>query len=321
MSDLVKSQGLEMTFFDPAYIQTLETLSARFADSDMVPDFYKSSGKDNTPEKARANCFIALNMAFRLKADPLMVMQNMKPIMGSPSLSAQFIIALINNSGRFEELKFEFVSKGNIKDVAYTDYENAQTQQGKWYKKAVEKKFAGPVENLACVCWTTRKGEKERIEGPEVSILMAIQEGWYTKNGSKWPNMTRLMLSYRAATQWKSINAPHITMGLPSTEELVDVRPIEEAEFEDMTSQVKQAAKARETVKIEVPQQEEALNTVTSEMGTKVDAETGEVIKETPPKNPSKTKAKPEPPKPDPAPEVSEPSNSDDDDLPELDND
>lgn len=256
MSNIVKTEGqkIEMSLFDPNYLATLEAISKRFANSEMVPDFYKAGAvlkkgqPPQTAEKAEANCFIAINMAMRLKADPLMVMQNMKPIMGSPTLSAQFIIALINNSGIYDDLEFDFVNKGPISNVKYTDYEWDQRAGGKIAKEMV---FAGPVDNWTCTCKTRKVGTTKDIVGPEVSIEMAIKELWYTKAGSKWPNMTELMLTYRAATFWKSTHAPHITMGLPSTEEIVDSRNIEEGEFTELSSKIKGATEGRKTVKVE----------------------------------------------------------------------
>jgi len=54
-----------------------------------------------------ANCLLALNMAQRLKADPFMVMQSLFIIHGRPSFSAQFLIAMVNASGRFTPLQFK----------------------------------------------------------------------------------------------------------------------------------------------------------------------------------------------------------------------
>ena len=55
-----------------------------FASCTMVPKNYIGNVSD---------CLVALNMANRLKADPLMVMQNLAIIHGKPSWSAKFLIA------------------------------------------------------------------------------------------------------------------------------------------------------------------------------------------------------------------------------------
>lgn len=247
MSQLVKTGSTtEISLFDPNYLAALEALSKRFAHSEMVPDFYKAGAvlKKNQPpqtaEKAEANCFIAINMAMRLGADPLMVMQNMKPIMGSPSLSAKFIIALINSSGVYDDLEFDFVDQGKISKIPYVEWE-WNNQAGRNVAKNMV--FEGPIDNLTCVCKSRKKGSTKDLVGPEVSVKMAIEELWYTKSGSKWPNMTRLMLMYRSATLWASTHAPHITMGIPSTEEMEDIRAVEEGSATVVSSKIKEAAR------------------------------------------------------------------------------
>src|SRR5690606_17713750 len=66
------------------------------------------------------NCIVALNMAQRMGADPLMVMQNLYVIEGRPSWSSQFIIASINSCGRFSPLRFELSEPGKETEVSYT---------------------------------------------------------------------------------------------------------------------------------------------------------------------------------------------------------
>ena len=57
---------------------------------------------------------------------------------------------------------------------------------------------------------------------------MAVKEGWYQKNGSKWQTMPDQMLRYRAAAFFGRIYAPEILMGIYSADEVrdfVDVTP------------------------------------------------------------------------------------------------
>lgn len=55
-----------------------------------------------TFQKNDANCLIAIEQAQRLRVSPLMVMQNLYVIQGRPSWSSKFLIAAINNSGKFD---------------------------------------------------------------------------------------------------------------------------------------------------------------------------------------------------------------------------
>lgn len=143
-----------------------------------------------TFQKNDANCLIAIEQAQRLQVSPLMVMQNLHVIQGRPSWSSKFLIAAINNSGKFDmELQFDETKDKNGKP-------------------------------FSCTAWTTKNGR--RVEGMTVDMDMAQAEGWLDKNGSKWKTMPQLMLRYRAASFFSSLNCPELTMGLYTREEMQD---------------------------------------------------------------------------------------------------
>lgn len=157
-----------------------------------------------TFQRNDANCLIAIEQANRLKVSPLMVMQNLYVIQGRPSWSSKFLIAAINNSGKFDmELQFE-ETKG---------------KDGKPF---------------SCMAWTMKNGR--RVEGMTVDMDMAKDEGWLSKNGSKWKTMPQLMLRYRAASFFSSLNCPELTMGLYTKEEMQDndfkEYPVEEMQMQ-----------------------------------------------------------------------------------------
>lgn len=151
-----------------------------------------------------SNCLVAIEQANRLKVSPLMVMQNLYVIQGRPSWSSKFLIAAINGSGKFDmELQ----------------YEETKDKDGKPY---------------SCLAWTTKNGR--RVEGMTVDMQMAKDEGWLTKNGSKWKTMPALMLRYRAASFFSSLNCPELTLGLYTKEE---AETIEDYDAIDVEAQVK----------------------------------------------------------------------------------
>ncbi len=187
---------------------------------------------------ALANSVVALNMAQRMGADPLAVMQNLYIVEGRPSWSSQWIIAAINSCGRFSPLRFHLKSLGKRR-VDYTTFvwENKQRQE---VTKTAE------IEDKECIAWAVENGTtipqfdlvdlkeyggvygccKEYgiplVESPLVSISMAVKEGWYTKNGSKWQTMPDVMLRYRTASFFGKLYAPELLMGLQTTEEVQD---------------------------------------------------------------------------------------------------
>ena len=151
-----------------------------------------------------SNCLVAIEQANRLKVSPLMVMQNLYVIQGRPSWSSKFLIAAINGSGKFDmELQ----------------YEETKDKDGKPY---------------SCLAWTTKNGR--RVEGMTVDMQMAKDEGWLTKNGSKWKTMPALMLRYRAASFFSSLNCPELTLGLYTKEE---AETIDDYDAIDVEAQVR----------------------------------------------------------------------------------
>lgn len=162
------------------FIMAMQMAKA-LSESTIVPQIY---------QKNPSNCLIAIEQAQRLNISPIMVMQNLFPIQGKPSWASKFLIAMINQSGKFDmELQ----------------YEETKDKDGKPY---------------SCVAWTTKNGRK--IEGMEVNMQMAKDEGWHGKNGSKWKTMPQLMLRYRAASFFSSLNCPELTMGIHTREEIED---------------------------------------------------------------------------------------------------
>jgi len=164
---------------------------------------------------AIANAVVALNMATRLGADPLMIMQNLYVIEGRPSWSSQFIIAAINGCGKFSPLRFTLEPLGE-KTVEFVEtyWENNQR---------LSRTLAVDIADIKCVAWAIEKASGERLESPPVTIEMAVKEGWFTKNGSKWQTMPEVMLRYRTASFFGKLYAPELLMGLKTMEEEQDV--------------------------------------------------------------------------------------------------
>lgn len=217
-------------FLDPVQFETMQRVCNMFASSELVPDMYKESEK-NPMKKATANCMIAIEIAQRIGASPLMVMQNMVPIYGKPSWSSKFLIATVNTCGRFNPLQFRFIEKGPLGMVDYKDYVYDNENRS---KRAVTKQFDGKnIMDIECIAFTTAKGSDNVLESSPISLRLAIQEGWYTKNGSKWQTMPRQMLMYRAASFWTNAYAPEVSMGMKTVEEYQDIQDIPYEEIKE----------------------------------------------------------------------------------------
>lgn len=242
-----------------------QRIAKMLSSSTLVPEQYRQTikvktGKDqygnmtyreDPNPNGLANCVIALNMASRLNADPLMVMQNLYLIEGRPSWSSQFIMAAINSCGRFSALRFELEDLGE-KEVEYTEvvWENRS-------KRNVVKKIT--IRDLSCVAFAVERETGERIESSKITMEMAVKEGWYGKNGSKWQTMPEQMLRYRAASFFGRVYAPELLMGLRSSEEeqerIIDVTPetvvVSASNFAELKRDILKAKTVDELVEIE----------------------------------------------------------------------
>ena len=157
-------------------------MAASLSKSTIVPKEFQNNAN---------NALIAIELANRLGVSPLMVMQNLYVIYGRPSWSAQYMIAMINGSGKYD---FEL------------QYDEKTDKNGKPF---------------SCQCWTERHGRK--VTGPIVDMDMAKAEGWINKSGSKWQTMPQMMLRYRAASFFGRMNCPELTMGIYTREEVIEI--------------------------------------------------------------------------------------------------
>ena len=129
-------------------------MAHQFANSTLVPNDYR-----NNP----ANCLIALEIALRIGSAPMMVMQNLYVVNGRPAWSAQFIVAMINTSGK--------------------------------YKTEIQYEFSGEGEEFGCFAYAIDRKDR-KVVGPTITMKMARKEGWLDKNGSKWKTMPEVMMRY-----------------------------------------------------------------------------------------------------------------------------
>lgn len=183
MNELETQQVTESAFslktFDHA-----QRVAKMLSSSTLIPKEYQGNIQ---------NTMIALEMANRIGASPLMVMQNLYIVNGKPGWSSTFIISAINSCGRFEPLRFDLTGFG---------------------------------DTMKCIAWTLIKGKEDRVEGPAITMEMAKAEGWLAKNGSKWKTMPELMIRYRAAAFFGRLYAPEILMGMQTMEEVIDIEPV-----------------------------------------------------------------------------------------------
>lgn len=191
---------------DQTAFNQLLRASKMLSQSTLVPQNYQGKPQD---------CFIATEMAARMNTSPIFVMQNLYVVKGRPSWSGQACKAMIDNSGRFKNTKF-----------VYTGKENTDT----W----------------GCYLTATQISDGEIVNGTEITIKMAKDEGWYNKPNSygketsKWPTMPKQMLAYRAAAFFARMYCPEALMGLQTYEEVMDSQTVHTTSAENLTDALKE---------------------------------------------------------------------------------
>lgn len=179
-NELVQTQPTTPAFAAKQDFEHAQRVAKMLSTSDLVPASYKGNIQ---------NTMIALEMANRVGASPLMVMQNLHIIQGKPSWGSSFIIGAINSCKKFSAMRYDIQGAG---------------------------------ETLSCMCWAYDLATGEKLEGVRVTMQMAKEEGWISKSGSKWKTMPELMIRYRAAAFFGRLYAPEIMMGMHTVEEVQD---------------------------------------------------------------------------------------------------
>lgn len=180
----------------------------------MVPPSYQ--GTTGMP-----NCLIAIEIANRLGESPVILMQNMDVVKGKPFFAAKYLAGLINGCGKYSPLRFDIEELGET-DATIVKWEGPQGN-----KRPVTSKLK--INNIRCRARCIELKTKEELAGDWVSIEMAVNEGWYTRAGSKWPTMPHKMLRYRATSFWVNIFDPGISMGFATRDEIEDIEIIDES--------------------------------------------------------------------------------------------
>lgn len=196
-------------------------LAQRMAKALMASDLVPKQYQNNLP-----NTLIALEMANRIGATPLMVMQHLNIIQGRPSWGSSFLISAINSCGRYEPLRYEIENEGD-------------------------------ADKMRCRAISKDKKSGEILTGSWVSMQMAKDEGWVSKSGSKWKTMPELMIRYRAAAFWSRLYAPDITMGMQTAEEVFDIT---------YTDSLEEAQVLVDTKKAEMRDDKKAANSEATQM-------------------------------------------------------
>ncbi len=234
LSTSIENQLAQLQYEEKQF-ELIQRKANMLSKSSFVPDQFKNNISD---------CALIVEMASRLNTDAFLISRQIYIVHGRPAFATKFVISLLNRSKAITgRLRFE-------------DVGTPGTDSQGMYAYAVD---AVSGDELA---------------GPEVTIGMAKKEGWYGKNGSKWPSMPEVMLMYRAASFFVSMYYPEILTGFQTVEEIEDVgEKIVEAEVSR-----KRGPRESSRVKLVEPEAKtEPADTVVID-GDVIDRKTGEVV-------------------------------------------
>ncbi|WP_292992530.1 hypothetical protein [Nitrosomonas sp.] len=225
---------LKVDFFSKNGFELACEIAKALSTSDAVPSAFrqfnekKGSNGNSTlvgNPASLGNCLVAIEVAKSVGLSMISVMQNADVIQGKLRWSSKFQIAAVNACGRFTPLQFKLTNLGRIT----AKYKEKQD----WNKTLNRFNFKDQqieIDNWECVAWAyvldaNRRPTKDIVQSIPVSMKMAVEEGWYAKDGSKWQGEMRFqMLQYRAGTFFASIYAQDAIMGMgKSSEEINDV--------------------------------------------------------------------------------------------------
>lgn len=190
LATITTQQKSVSAFANQHAFEAAQRMAKALCSSTLVPQHYR--GQENI-----GNAIIALEMAQRMEAAPLQVMQNLYLVHGQPAWSAKFLIATFNQCGKFSAIKYEWRGEPGADDYG-------------------------------CRALATEKATGTDIKGPWIDWQLVKAEGWNSKNGSKWRTMPDKMFMYRAAAWMIDLYAPELSMGLPTAEDArdyIDVDP------------------------------------------------------------------------------------------------
>lgn len=177
MTQLVEQTNTPKNAIDA--VDKLYKYSEILAGSTIIPSHYRGKTSD---------VFVAVQTAYRMNLDPMMVMQGTYIFQGRLGMYTSFAISLANSSG---------ILQGGI-----------------------HYKLEGSDEDLKVTAFSTIKANGQEISYT-IGMKEAKAEGW-TKN-TKYSSLPELMLRYRAATLLIRTHIPEVLNGMHTVEELRDV--------------------------------------------------------------------------------------------------
>lgn len=200
MNEQAEASG-DVGFGTVEEMERLFRLGREISKSSMIPEKFQGNPM---------NCAIALDMAKRTGLSPMTVMSGMYFIDGAPAWNGVTSMAIIKSCGKFTDINYVYTG----------DWESFESMISE----------DEPETDAGCYVSARIKETGKVVRGTEISISMAVKEGWYSKKNeigeevSKWRTMPRQLIAYRAATFFARMYCPDSLSGIPVECEVEDIR-------------------------------------------------------------------------------------------------
>lgn len=214
-----------LAIMDPAQFEHMQRVGKMLALSPLFPEHLRKGGL----ETGIANGVLVINMAMRLREDPLTVAQNIYFVGGKPGWMTTYLIAKANQHGIFDG--------------------------------PIEWKIEGKGDALAVTAYATiaRSG---RVVSVTCDMKLAKAEGWTTNK--KYSTMPEQMLRYRSATWLIRLYCPEILVGVPPA--IDNELPMRDVTPEDVAAPARRGATAVTAVTADTEDSGEMIDAETGEV-------------------------------------------------------
>lgn len=179
-------------YADPGAFAHWWRVATMFGEAEIIPAHLRKHIPD---------IMIGLSLARRLRVEPLLVLQSMFVVNGTPGFKASFMVALATAAGWDLDYETELLG-GTLK----------------WKRRTKGGEIVAEAENMR-VRVTMTRGDKVKV-GIWVSLAQAISAGW--ANNEQYVHSTENQLSWRAAAFAIRRTDPNLLLGLATVEELRD---------------------------------------------------------------------------------------------------
>ncbi len=180
-------------FDDMASYQNALEMARMLCKTQLIPQNFH-----NKPE----DCLIALDYSRRLRVPPTAIMPHLYVIHGRPSVSAQFMIAMVNRSGKFSRIVWDEGIDGEVE----------------FFSNGTRKK----IPNYYATATFTEQTTGNVYKSTRVDMKVALSNGWLSKNDSMWQKTPQIMCRYRSASILVKTACPELVFGMETVEDARD---------------------------------------------------------------------------------------------------